>query len=97
MIRKILCAECNRKSRPQYPEDVARGWKWRTVQIQIKKPEVHQIKMIADGVEEAVNLPSIVCDICNAPLADGTPAYALTKWNTNREGEPGPWEKEFTQ
>lgn len=31
------------------------------------------------------------------PLADGTAAIALTEWQSTREGEPGPWEGEFSQ
>ncbi len=97
MIRKILCANCDRVSRPQHHEDVAMGWKRRRVQIRTKKPPVHDITVIAGTEKTVTHLPSIVCDNCNAALPDGMDAYALTEWMEGREGEPGPWEREFTQ
>ena len=98
MIRRILCAECDRKTnKPQHPEDVAMGWKRRRVQIRSKKPEVHQIVMLAGGEKTVSDLPSLLCDLCNAGLPDGTEAFAITEWRSARESEPGPWEEEFTQ
>jgi len=98
MIRRIHCEECDRKTRPQHPEDVAMGWKRRRVQLRAKKPPVHDVKIIVNGeLKHTQHLPSLVCDACNAPLPDVTPAFALTEWQENREGEPGQWEKEYTE
>jgi len=97
MIRKILCAECDRHTRPQHPEDVAAGWKRRRVQIRTKKPPVHEIKLITAQETTTTPLSSVYCDHCNSPLHDGVDAYALTEWREGREGEPGPWEQDFSQ
>ncbi len=72
------------------------GWKRRRVQIRTKKPEVHQVVVKTEVATSVHNLSSIVCDGCNTPLGDGTPAWALTEWDTRREGEPGPWENDYS-
>lgn len=103
MIRRIHCEECDRMTRPQHNEDVALGWKRRRVQIRAKKPEVHEIKVLSGKSIESlaptktITLASLMCDGCGAPLEDGTPAFALTEWQESREGEPGPWEKDYSR
>lgn len=96
MIRRIHCEDCDRKTRPQHPEDVALGWKRRRVQIVARKPETHEIVILSGVERKTERLRSLVCDACSVPIADGTNAYALTEWQESREGEPGPWEKEYT-
>jgi hypothetical protein len=96
MIRTILCEECDKRSRPQHPGDVALGWKRRRVQIRAKKPPVHEIRLITALETTTTHLASLHCDNCNTPLADGTVAFAHTDWLESREGEPGPWEQEFS-
>ena len=105
MIRHIYCEECDRRisARPQHPEDVAAGWKSRRVQIQAKKPEKHEVRIFAgDSMEtlqpvKTITLVTLHCDACNCPLPDGSPAFAITDWQESCEGEPGPWEQEFTR
>jgi len=97
MIRKILCEECDKSTGPWHPEDVAAGWKRRRVQIRTKKPPVHDITVITERGKHITQLDTLHCDICNAPLPDGTAAFALTEWQKHREDEPWPWEKGFSE
>jgi hypothetical protein len=94
MRREILCESCHEKSRSRgaHPEDVANGWLSRSVRIKVKKPDVHGITI--DDVFESIK--TIRCDHCNVAIADGQEAYAVTEWNTNREGEPFNWEQEYS-
>jgi hypothetical protein len=94
MIRRIICKECHR---PQHPEDVANGWKQRTVEIVTKKPADHSITICEGAVKTVHPLASIVCDGCNKTLSDGAIALAVTQWQSKREGEPLNWEQEFSQ
>jgi hypothetical protein len=96
MIRQILCEECDKRHQARRPV-LSGGWRRRRVQIKSKKPPVHEIKMITESETTTTTLSSLHCDNCNAPLADGTAAFAHTQWLESREGEPGPWEQEFTQ
>lgn len=90
MIRRIYCAHCAGNLSPLHPEDVAEDWQMRQVNITAKKPKEHFI--VANGVRH--DIPVLVCDLCNAPIADGAKAVAVTQW---RGTEPGPWEKEYEQ
>lgn len=90
MKRDILCANCGAAYRP-HPADTAMGFRVRFVKLSIRKPEKHGIT--ENG--EFQPLATIVCDHCGASIVDGSPAVALTMWNTNREGTPGLWEHEF--
>lgn len=97
MIRKIICGDCRNKLGPQHPEDVANGFAQRIVRISAaKKPDEHQIKTIMGADVYVENVPSLMCDHCNAKLGDGIEIFALTIWNTNREGEPGNWEQQYS-
>ena len=92
MKREIVCEECAKSTRPMHPEDVLQWMQRRTVTLAAaKKPEVHGIEV--NG--EFTPMRSLVCDRCNTPISDGTGAVAVTWWNKNREGEPGPWEEEY--
>lgn len=100
MKREILCEKCGAHVAPVHPADVAMGFKRRIVALKIQKPANHGIETITiddrgkrDRKFEA--LPSIFCDRCDKPLTDGDSAQAVTWWNTNREGEPGPWEENY--
>ena len=97
MIRKIECLECWRslEMMPTPTEDVAAGWKRRVVTIRAKKPADHQITIHSGDETETVNLASVMCDLCGAPIPDGAEAKAVTMWNENREGEPGNWEMDY--
>lgn len=97
MVRRIHCEECDRKTRPQHHEDVALGWKRRRLEIRAKKPEEHSVIIVAGSQISRQILSTLHCDMCNVALPDGTRAIALTEWNTNREGEPGPWEQDYFQ
>jgi hypothetical protein len=93
MTRRIICQKCKDKRGPQHPEDVAMGWHRRIVPLQVKKPEVHQVKVYADGKLEATeDLATIVCDDCGNAMPDGTNGFALTMW---RGEEPPTWEDEY--
>jgi hypothetical protein len=97
MKREILCQECGSKQHPMHPEDVLNGMKRRVVSLLVRKPPVHGLTVITDKAPAEFHpLRSLVCDHCNTPISDGTGAVAVTWWNTNREGEPGNWEQEYT-
>jgi len=91
MIRRILCPPCGKERAWVHPDDKAAGLVMRTVKLRVKKPKLHGMTM--NG--EFRPLPSLLCDSCDQPIADGAEALAVTYWNTKREGEPGPWEEDF--
>ena len=95
MIRRIECLRCFKSPRFTEP-DVAQGWTYRTTTARVKKPEKHEVQVIADGSTSAVILSSILCDQCGEPIKDGQQAKLVTIWNTGREGEPLRWEEDFT-
>lgn len=97
MIRRIHCEACDRKTRPQHPEDVAQGWKRRRVQIRAQKPAEHIISVVTASGIDTYPLHSLHCDGCGVELKDGSPAFALTEWQEPREAEPVAWEQEYSQ
>lgn len=96
MKREILCEACEKKAHPMHPEDVTMGFKRRRVKIAAKKPEIHGVEITEKGVTTFYP-SSLTCDHCDRYIADGRPAFAVTWWNTNREEEPGAWEKDYSQ
>ena len=93
MMRRIECRKCGAKSyrKPLPPEDVQTGFVRRQVFIACKKPDYHGITIN----DVHTPLDSLFCDLCGERIQDGDIAFAGTTWNTNREGEPGWWEKEY--
>ncbi|HEU4343711.1 MAG TPA: hypothetical protein VFU31_19345 [Candidatus Binatia bacterium] len=67
------------------------GFKKRLVHLLAKKPADHAITINGEKQEQ---LPSILCDDCGEPIADGSPAVAVSMW---RGDEPGNWEQEYGQ
>ena len=98
-MRSILCISCANKFK-EHPDDIAEGWKTRKVQIKTRKPAQHSIEVYAGKSLDRLKLvktedvPTIFCDHCNIELPDGTDAVAVSMW---RGGEPGNWEKEYSQ
>lgn len=92
MKREILCPSCAEEYR-LHPADKMIGFKMRRVEIQsVKVPPGHGIKV--NGAFHA--MAAIKCDHCDAIVNDKSPAVAFTTWNTNREGTPGDWEREYS-
>jgi len=92
-MRLILCLKCGAKPyhQQQHPEDAAYGFQWRRVEIpHVKKPAVHHITINGEAQPE---METLLCDGCSEPLADGSPAVAITQW---RGGHMGPWEREYS-
>lgn len=107
MSRRILCQSCGDKWKP-HPQDVREGWQYRVLHVSLKKPDDHSVQVVtdatADGLMDLITkgvpkcagkitpLPSIYCDTCGEPIADGTVALAVTMWRDNPVGE---WEHEY--
>lgn len=89
MIRQIQCRSCGEIWKA-HPLDVAAGLKTRKVYLSPKTPNGHGYSI--NGVFHP--LQHVHCDLCNSVIS-GQIAVATTTWNTNREGEPGPWELEY--
>lgn len=95
MKREILCPDCAANLPLALDvEDRANGFTFRTVALDgVKTPPNHGIEI--NGKRET--LSAIHCDRCNETIPDGSPAVAVTTWNTNREGEPRAWEGQYEQ
>ncbi len=50
------------------------------------KRRVHRIQALTKDCQ---------CDLCNAPIPQGTEARVVTLWNENRESEPLYWENDY--
>lgn len=86
MTRNLYCEKC--KPGPLHPEDVAIGWKQRTLTGFAKKPKEHFL--LING--ERHDLHSLICDQCGGEIKDGTKAIGVTMW---RGEEPDTWEHEY--
>jgi hypothetical protein len=90
MTRRILCDACGSKWEP-HKQDMADGWKHRLLALSVKKPESHGIRVFTGDVfsndptkmnlESSEQLPSILCDSCGEPIADGDMAIAISMSN----------------
>lgn len=95
MKRDILCPGCGPRYLKGLPaEDFAMGFKQRVVRVVAKRPEGHGISVITESTTTREETP-LRCDLCGANIPDGEIVHARTVWNTNREGTPGNWEKDF--
>ena len=74
---------------PLDSEDINLGWNERRLLTRVQKPVEH---FIAVG-DKRYDLPSLICDLCNAPIADGDEALLFTQW---RRETPPDWESEYT-
>lgn len=97
MKREILCLTCGAHVESKgslCAEDRARGLELRSTLIEaVKVPKGHGLTI--NGLFSAMK--SIHCDRCDSVIDTGSPAVALTMWNTNREAEPRLWETEYAQ
>jgi hypothetical protein len=94
MIRKLLCRKCGDKFK-MHPEDIRDGWLHRLVYVAAVVPEGHGMTFITEGqAPQFTPLTDLLCDYCSEPIT-GENVAALTMWQTSREGEPGPWEREY--
>jgi hypothetical protein len=93
MKREILCVICGaQRSARLHPDDAAAGFDQRSTLIEaVKVPKGHGLTVNGDFSP----MKNIRCDRCDSVIDDGSPAVALTMWNTNREAEPRLWETEY--
>ena len=89
MSRNIYCKSCGEKKRPLCEEDLEDGWRERKVWQAVVKPVGHYIVIN----HKRFDLPELHCDLCNAPIPDGTVALLMT---TYRATAPvAAWEHEY--
>ena len=88
MIRRIHCLKCGWQ--PIDNEDAVMDWHQRIVRIKAHKPASHGIQI---NSEPKIELPSIMCDLCNERIQDGTEALAITMYRGDEE--PRDWEGEY--
>lgn len=91
MTRYLYCPKCGAAYK-LHPQDALDGFRARVVKLpKAEKPKDHGLRI--NG--EFMPLSELVCDACSDVIPSGSPAVAVTMWNTNREGTPGNWEHEF--
>lgn len=97
MTRRIVCRKCG-DGWKLHPEDRRRGIKARRVAITTKTPQGHGITIFAgDNPPLKEKFSTLRCDSCNGEIQDGSTAWAITTWSTERESEPRQWESEYSQ
>lgn len=96
MIRYIFCEKCKDRMSNVHQEDIDNGWRDRRVRIERSKTPVnHHIEIVAGPERQIIPVPILVCDGCNDQIETGTPAIAVTMWQSP-DDEPENWEEEFT-
>ena len=89
MSRNLYCKTCGEKYGPMEEEDRADGWRDRRVWQAVQKPADHVI--MVDG--QRTDLPSLVCDLCNAVIPDGEQALLVTTYHAT--APVAAWEHEY--
>lgn len=96
MTRRIYCVQCAPAVR-LHPEDHLNGIESRSRWIKVgRMPADHGIT-VYEGDKPPVHTPMAHChcDLCNAIIAPGQHAKAVSTWRTTNEPEPEPWEYEY--
>lgn len=96
MTRQIICLGCHtNKSQALDSRDVAMGWQQRQEYLTVICPSEHGYTIKDSKGSRRVPLRTLCCDLCGESISNTAIAVAITRWTTEREGTPGPWEKEY--
>lgn len=92
MTRYLACPKCGQEFK-LHEADAAGGWKIRKIEIKANKPEDMNIEFHVQGEPtKLIPVTTLVCDLCNEEIKNGSPAIAITLWQGK---EPERWEVEY--
>lgn len=102
MTRRILCKDCGRGWWDLSSEDRYLGIDCRRLLVELGPVPaglgVQITTMEPDGTihKSPKELATVIkCDSCGNEIPQGEKAWAVTTWNTHREGQPDSWEDDY--